>query len=66
MLDATVSALRDVAPGDYFRRKPDAKKTYVRGAYDRATRTYACVDCDDVGREIWLKGDTIVYVGFTY
>ena len=58
--------VRDLPVGEYVKRKPDAKATYTRGAYDRASKRYALADCDDVGREIWVKGDTLVFVGFTY
>ena len=52
--------------GAYFKRKPDAKKVYRRGDYDRSERTYAGLDTDDISRSIALKGDTRVYVGFDY
>lgn len=53
--------------GEHFKRKPDAKKVYQRGAYDRATRRYVNTDCADVwGNGLALKGDTVVYIGFDY
>ena len=58
--------LSNCAPGEYIRRKADAKTTYVRNHYDRPSKTYSLSDCDDMNREIFLKGSTIVYVGFDY
>lgn len=58
--------LSHVKPGDFVRRKPDSKKTYVKGAYDKASKTFALVDFDDVNREIFVKSDTVVYVGFDF
>ena len=58
--------IKDVKKGDYFRRKPDAKTTYIRGQYDRTEKDYSCIDDMDINREIFLKGTTKVWVGFTY
>ena len=41
-------------------------KVYQREHYDRTTRTIGAGDVDDISREIYLRPDTIVYVGFTY
>ena len=58
--------IKDVKKGDYFRRKPDAKTVYIRGQYDRTEKDYSCIDDMDINREIFLKGSTKVWVGFTY
>lgn len=58
--------LSDVKRGDYVKRKPDAKAVYKRGDFDRASKSYALADTDDMNREIFLKADTLVYIGFTY
>lgn len=60
---ATASSIK---PGEYVRRKPDAQKTYKRGAYDRSTRTYELIDCDDICRTISVKATALLVVGFTY
>jgi len=61
-----VLPLRDVKPGDFVRRKQDSKTTYVKGAYDRASKTFSLTDFDDMNREIFLKPTTLVWVGFTF
>ena len=59
-------ALRDVPRGEFVRRKLDAGSTFTRQCYDRATRTYCLSDYDDINREIYLRGSTLVWVGFDY
>jgi len=58
--------LKGIAYNEFFKRKPTSKTVYQRGTYDRETKRYSCIDTDDANREIFLKGDTIVYVGFTF
>lgn len=58
--------LSDLKRGEFFRRKPDAQKTYRRGVYDRFEKKYSGEDWDDISREILLKGSTLVYVGFDF
>lgn len=58
--------LSDLKKGEFFKRKADARKVYRKGDYDRAERKFAGDDADDISRAIYLKGDTLVYVGFDY
>ena len=58
--------LKDVPRGEFVRRKLDAKKTYMRGDYDRSSRTYSLDDWDDISRAIYLKGSALVWVGFEF
>lgn len=59
--------LANVKPGDYFKRKIDAKSVYIKGDYDRSTKTFQCNRTDDIwGNGSNLKGSTLVFVGFTY
>lgn len=58
--------IRTVAKGEYVKRKPDAAKVYKRGEYCRVSKKYALIDCDDINRIVYLKGDAPVHVGFTY
>jgi len=64
--------LKDVKKGEFLRRKPDAKTTYIRGDYVREIWMtgvhygYSCIDDMDINREIFLKGTTKVWIGFTY
>ena len=58
--------IRNVKEGEYFRRKPEAKKEFIRNHYNRkdafGPANYCCTAADDIGREIFLKPATIVYV----
>ena len=58
--------MRDVKPGEYFKRKPDAKAVYVRGHYDKSSRSFSATDFDDICREIFIKASKPVYVGFDF
>ena len=66
METTTTKALRDVKPGEYFKRKPDARAVFVRGAYDRSSKRISATDFDDINRELFIKPDAIVFVGFTF
>ena len=59
-------SLKNVKPGDYIKRKADAKGTYIKGSYDRATKSFSCIDVEDICREVFIKADKAVFVGFTY
>ena len=58
--------LKDLPAGEFFKRKPDARAVYRRGEYCRSRRKYQADDCADICRELLLKGNTIVYIGFDY
>lgn len=58
--------LGDLPLGEFFVRKAGAKRVYKRGEYDRSSRMYSCTDDMDFNHEVFLSGDAIVYVGFTY
>ena len=59
-------AIRNTKPGEFIKRKPDALTVYKRGHYIRELKAFSCTDCDDINREIFIKADKAVYVGFTY
>lgn len=59
-------ALKNVKQGEYIKRKQDSKKVYIRGEYCRELKKYSCIDFDDMNHEIFIKGDTKVFVGFTF
>ncbi len=58
--------LRNVKPGDYIRRKETSKATYTKGTYDKGSKTFSLIDCDDICREVFLKPSTVVYIGFDH
>lgn len=58
--------LRNVKPGDYIKRKADSKAVYVKGAYDKASKSFSCVNVEDICHEVFIKADKAVFAGFTY
>lgn len=58
--------LKAVKTGDYIKRKADAKGIYIKGAYDRTTKSFSCIDVEDICREIFIKANKPVFIGFTY
>lgn len=58
--------VESIKRGEYVRRKADATKTYVRGAYDPTSKRYSLEDVDDVSREVFVKKGTVLFVGFSY
>lgn len=64
--DFTPIQLKDVKAGEFVVRKVGSKTVFTRGDYDRSTKTYALDDYNDYCRQVFLKGSTIVYIGFTY
>ena len=58
--------LKSVKPGDYVKRKADSKAVYIKGDYDRTTKSFELQDTEDMNRFVYIKADKPVYVGFTY
>ena len=58
--------IKNVKPGDYVKRKADSKAVYIKGAYDRTTKSFELVDVEDINRIFYIKANKPVYVGFTY
>jgi hypothetical protein len=59
-------ALRNVPKGEFVRRKEGAKTTYRKGEYDRSMKAYCLTDWEDNSRDIYIKADKLVHVGFTF
>lgn len=62
--------IRELKAGEYFTIKqvsePKANQVWIRGEYDRSTRTYSAINFDDVNRERYFKGDKEVYTDFVF
>lgn len=59
-------AVEAIKQGEFVRRKADSLKTYKRGEYDRSTKRYSLIDCDDHCREIFVKRGTLLHVDFGF
>jgi hypothetical protein len=58
--------LNTLKAGTFFKRKADAKKVFTRAHYNACDKTYTCGNYENSSDEIFLKGKTLVFVGFTY
>ena len=60
--------LSDVKPNDFIMRKPNSHTVFIKekDSYDRSTKRFCVSDTMDMNRSLYLKGSTIVYIGFTY
>lgn len=67
-LDTAVETpIRKTVKGEYVRLKnTDTAPVWVRGHYDRVSKSYALYRADDVNHETFVKGTRKVFVGFTY
>ena len=58
--------MRDVKKGEFIRRKPEAKDTYIRGEYDRSNKDYSGTSFWNINKEIFIKPNTYVWIGFDF
>lgn len=59
--------IRKLKEGDFFRlRDTETSPVWIRGKYVPELRKYSTYKFDDVNHEQVLKGDTLVFVGFTF
>lgn len=63
-------AAREVKPGTYVRKVnkdgTPQNKVYSMGAYCRTQRRYMLDDVEDSSREVPVKPDSLLFVGFDY
>lgn len=66
------SKLKELPKGEYFKRKPDSKKIWIKGDHVRFYKKgkiiirYSCTAADDMNQEILLNPQTPVYTEFEY
>ena len=58
--------IKDLKKGEFLKRKADANRVYIRGDYDRSSKSYSCIAYDDINQEIFIKANKKVFVGFTF
>lgn len=59
--------IRKLKKGEYFRlTNSDTAPVWVRGEYIREAKKYSTHRFDDVNHERLLRGDQLVFVGFTF
>lgn len=63
----TPAKVSDVAKGEFVRfAARDNAPVWVKGHYDRASKTYSFSKADDMNREIFRKGTAVCFIGFSY
>jgi hypothetical protein len=69
-MEVTTMTIKELKKGDYFTIKPienpTEKQVYVRGEYDRSSKTYSCYRFDDICSFREFKADKVVYTDFTF
>ena len=58
--------IKKTKKGEFLKRKADSQRVYVRGDYDRASKSYSCTAYDDINQEIFIKANKKVFIGFTF
>lgn len=59
-------SIEKVKKGDFLRRKEGAKKTFVKGVYNRSCKAYECHNYEDINEYIYIKPGKIVNVNFDF
>jgi hypothetical protein len=58
--------IKEVAKGDFVKRKDTHNKVYRKGEYDRSLKGYWLLDCEDISRAILIKSSKLVFTDFIY
>lgn len=58
--------IKKIKKGEFLKRKADSQRVYIRGDYDRASKSYSCIAYDDINQEIFIKANKKVFIGFTF
>lgn len=61
--------IKNLKKGEYIKRSikgQPSERVYIKGDYDRATKSYSCIAFNDINQEIFIKADKMVFYGFTF
>lgn len=62
--------IRDIKKGEFFTLKeisePKESQVYIKGDYDKASKTFSVCKFSDMNSERFLKADKQVYTEFTF
>jgi len=65
-----MTTVKELNKGDYFTMKPIAEpkesQVYVRGEYDRESKTYSCHKFSDINSERSLKGSKEIFTDMIF
>ena len=60
------TAIKNLKKGDLIKRTETAQRVYIKGDYDRASKSFSCIAYDDINQEIFIKANKVVFYGFTF
>lgn len=59
--------IKQLPKGEFIKLKDsESAPVWVRGDYDRASRSYSIYKFDDINHESFVRGSRSVFVGFTF
>ena len=62
--------VKELKKGTYFTLKPIdeplSNQVWIRGDYDKESKTYSCINFDDICYERFFKGNKTVYTDFVF
>ena len=61
--------IKNLKKGEYFKRiiKGQAtEKVYIKGDYDKATKSYSAIEFNDINHEIFIKANKLVAYDFIF
>lgn len=65
-----MKTIKELKQGEMFTLKeiefPKDSQVYVRGEYDRGSKTYSCTKWNDSNAERFFKGTKTVFTEFTF
>ena len=65
-----MTTVKDLKKGEYFTLKPIAEpketQVYVRGEYDKESKTYSCCNFSDINSERFLKGNKEIFTDMIF
>ena len=58
--------IKNLKKGEFIKRSETAKRVYIKGDYDRATKSFSCIAYDDINQEIFIKANKNVFYDFEF
>lgn len=58
--------IKELKRGEFFKRSEHAQRVYIKGDYDRATKSFSCIAYDDINQEIFIKANKEVFIDFIF
>lgn len=59
--------IKQVKKGEYIKlRNSESAPVWIRGEYCKTEKKYELTCFDDINKTIYRKGDSFVFIGFTF